>query len=529
MATTYGFKSVHDLPEWYPCANQLNIPVTGPCFAFDQREGPQRHPLIYRFAAAAVLDAYNPATDEWINLASPGMGTFAAGVGCVFVASAGPSGTIASGASATQFTLSTALPAAVVANQLANRGDGTGFYIRVYQQGTTGLTGEAVITSNTAGTQPVITVATTLGFTPAASDKYEILSGRVLLMATAASILKYYDIATNSYSAALTTTNLTTPAVDNAMWVLDEAYTPLGQLPGAGFFGKMTATASTNVTNATLTGTIGAADASQGANEYANFQVRIVEDGTNPTAVSQRKKITSHTAASPTVYTLSGTWAVAPSATAKYVVEGIGDIVCMTGSAVALSHTYAMGGFRADGAWSTGVTNGAVAALQIPARAANSSGGMTGMWAYGMSALDTQKNARYSTCYFLRGGAVATMDALDIATLSWTTGTGVTALAYGNNGLTTFTTGTCSAYDANSNGGKFWYINQSAGQRFYRFDVLNRTLLPFTYYRQPQGAAIVGERMAMAWAVDGTTYGGYLYFSGSTQASWSRILTQGYQ
>lgn len=526
MPTAYNIKPIHDLPEWYPLANPLNANAAAGCVAYDKREGPMRHPLIYHFVSAVILNAYNPVTDEWINLASPAMGTFAAGAGAVFVPSSGPSGTIASGASTTQFTLSTALPAAVGVNQLANRGDGVGFTIRVCDV-SGGVLGEAVIVANTAGTTPVITVATSLGFIPATPDLYEILAGRVLLMATAATILKYYDIATNSYSAALTTTNLTTPAVDNTMWALDEQYTPIGQLPGAGFFGIRTATGATNVTNATITGVAGAADANLQANEYANFQLRIVEDLTNPTAINQRIKITSHTAASPTVYTLSGTFAVAPSATCKYVIEGIGDVVAMTGSAVALSHTYRMGGFRTDGSWNTGVTLGS-ASLQIGARQANTAAGITGMWAYALNALDAQKNTRYSTCYMLRGGAVNTIDALDLATLSWTTGTGGADIAYGNKGLTTFTTGTCGAYDANSNNGQYWYINQSATQRFLRFDVKNRTLIPWTYYRQPQGAATVGERMAMSWAVDGTTYGGYLHFWGASQSTWQRILTQGY-
>jgi hypothetical protein len=526
MSTTYGQKPIHDLPEWFPCANPLNANAAGGCVAYDQREGPTCHPMIYHFVSATVFNAYNPITDEWINLASPGMGTFAAGAGCVFVPSSGPSGTLSAGTSTTQFTIGTALPAAVVANQLANRGDGVGFYIRVCDV-SGGVISESQIVANTAGTQPVITVSPALGFTPANTDKYEILSGRVLLMATAASICKYYDVATNSFSAALTVTNLTAPAIDNAMVVLDELYTPSGNLPSEGFFKKMTATATTNVTNATVTGTIGASDASLVTNEYANFQLRIVEDTTNPTAVNQRIKITSHTGANPTVYTCTGVFAVAPSNTAKYVIEGIGDVICFTGSSVALSHTYRMGGYRADGAWSTGVTAG-VASLQIPARPANTGTGTTACWAYGLSALDPQKVARYSSVYLLRGGATATMDVLDIATLSWSTGTGVTDLGYGNKGLLTFTTGSCSAYDPNSNDGRYWYINQSGTQRFFRFDTKNRVMLPWCYYRQPQGTATIGERMATAWAVDGTTHGAYIYVWGATQSTWFRILVTGY-
>lgn len=521
----YNFKDVWDLPEWFPMANTLNASAAGVCMCGDMRNNEDRHPELFQFASAVILNKQNVKNDGRLFVNTPAMGTFAAGCGAIFVPSAGPTGTLASGTSSTQFTISTALPAAVAANQLANRGDGRGFKIRIIGK-TSGIVAEALITANTAGTTPVITVGTALGFTPAAADRYEILSGRVFLMATAASIWKYYDVATNFFSAALTTTNLTAPAVDNCMVVIDELYVPQGKTPGTGFFGTMTATASTNVTNATLTGTGAAADANLQANEYANaFQVRIVGDLTTPASVGQRLQITAHTAASPTVYTLKGTWATAPSNTATYVIEGVGDIICMTGSAVALAHTYAAGGFRADGAWSTGVTNGAVAAMQIPARQANSAAGMTMVWAFGPTALDAQKAARYSTCYFVRGGAVNTIDALDMSVLSWTTGTGGAAIAYQGQGSTTFTTGTMSAYDPAGNSGKFWYISLNGGQDVLRFDCLNRVLEPYTYYRQTQGAAVVGERMCCLAAIDtvNSVTTGMLYFWGSTLSSLSRL------
>jgi len=524
MPTTYNFKNVHDLPEWVGCSNSLNANAAAGCLAWDSREGIDRHPLIYQLVSAAVLNAYNPQTDEWIFVGNPGLGTFAAGAGAIFVASAGPNGTIAAGASTTSIPVTTAFPAAVGVNQLANRGDGVqGFKVRIVGL-TAGKTEERYIVGNTGGTTPTLTLDSALSFAPTNSDKYYLLSGRVFLMATAATILKYYDIATNSFSAALTVTNLTTPAIDNTMTVLDELWTPAGKLPGQGFFGEMTATAATNVTNATLTGTSAAADASLQANEYANFQIRITQDGTNPGSVGQRLKITSHTGANPTVYTLNGVWGTAPSATAKYVVEGVGDIICMTGSAVALAHTYAAAGWRADGAWSTGVTNGAVAALQIPARQANTAAGQVLQWAYGFSSLDAAKATRYSGVYFFRGGGVNTIDCLDLATLSWTTGIGGADIAYGNKGSTTFTTGTCGVYDPNTNGGKYLYLNQSGTQRFLRFDMKNRMLEPWNFYRQPQGVATLGARMAGAWAVDGSAYGFYPYFWGATQSNFTRAL-----
>ena len=63
--------------------------------------------------------------------------------------------------------------------------------------------------------------------------------------------------------------------------------------PGKGFFDVLTATA-TGATS--ITGTVAGADAAVLLNEYRNFQIRIVEDTVTPTAVGQRRNITSHTA-----------------------------------------------------------------------------------------------------------------------------------------------------------------------------------------------------------------------------------------
>lgn len=533
MSTDYSkLKPVHDFFEWQPCANALNPHAAGGSLCNDLRNNETRDPHIWQYASATVFNAYSLKGNEWQFIGSPAMGTFAAGACCCFVASAGPAGTLAAGWSTTQGALTTALPAAVGINQLANRGDDIGFRIRITgnaagSPSSSGKTEERTIVGNTAGTTPTITLDSALSFKPEAGDRYEIMSGRVFMLATAAGVMKWYDLATNSFSAALNVTNLTTPATDTAMCVLDELYVPSNRAPGEGFFGEMTATGVTNVTNATVTGTSAAADASLQASEYANFQIRITEDTAQPTAVGQRKKITSHTAANPTVYTLSGTFAVQPSNTAKYVVEGIGDLIVRT-AAGALCHTYAAGGWRADGAWSTGVTNGASAALQIPAAPANTAAGICMQWAFSCDTaeVDPAKNFRYSGVYLLRGGNVATMDVLDLATLSWSTGIGGTAVAYGGSG-TLFTTGTSWILDPASNDGEYIYLNinpAAAITRMARMDLKCRTLEAWGNNRLFQGAAAVGNRVACGVVVDGATKGTYVYLLGASQNNWQRCL-----
>jgi hypothetical protein len=56
-------------------------------------------------------------------------------------------------------------------------------------------------------------------------------------------------------------------------------------------------------------------------NYFRNFQIRIVEDTSAPTAVGQRRLITANTG---NVYTVA-TWTVTPSATCKFVIENCTD------------------------------------------------------------------------------------------------------------------------------------------------------------------------------------------------------------
>ena len=300
MPTTLNFKRIIDKPEWRPIAPTQAVHAAGGSMAQDLRNNTDGHPLLYFLRSATALEAYNPYSDDWMALGSPALaGAFGAGAGCVMMPSQGPRGTIAAGATTTRLTLTTALPAAVGVNQLANRGDERGFRIRIIGNtaGGSGKVEERYITANTAGTTPTLTLDTALTFTPATGDGYEILSGRVFLLssgALAAGAFKHYDVATNSYSGNLSNTNLpTTMSTDSSFIGLDEGYVPYNRTPGTGYFGVITATASASTS---ITGAVSTLDFAVVANEFRNFQIRIVEDTTTPTSVGQRRNITSHTA-----------------------------------------------------------------------------------------------------------------------------------------------------------------------------------------------------------------------------------------
>jgi hypothetical protein len=494
-----GFIDGLDLPDWMPLAPSFVTAGAGSALMCDLRNSDVRDPYIYQLTSATGLYKYHIKNDEWAQMASPALGgTFAAGAGGVYIPSGGPYGTISAG-STTQVTIGTALPSAVGVNQLANRGGGTrGYYIRIIGKsaGGSGLIEEREIIGNTGGTQPIIYLATPLSFTPQNTDGYEFLSGKLILFsagALAATIIRSKDIATGTVANVTNTNFIATIATDMLLQAMDEQYVPHNRAPGEGLYGIMTAT---NSAAGTLTGTVAGADSALATNEHRNFQIRIVEDTAIPTAVGQRRKITSHTAGPPAVYTLKTNWAVTPSTTCKYVIELNNDVLAWNGT-LQVTYSYA-GGFNADAAWSTAAVDGGAANQYANPSAAKAAGAMI-CPSYGL-VLDTPKLARHSFFYFFRGGATATIDLFDIAGAA--TGAWTAAIAVGGDGQT-FTTGSSCCYDPTGNDGRYTYMNQSGLQRMCRFDALNRTLEPWRYLMYPQSTVTAADRMALKLIVSG--------------------------
>lgn len=497
MSTQTNFKDIVDLPDWRPLAFAPNASAAGTCLICDYRNSEDRHPLIYELVSATVLNQYSVKGDGWSFVGSPALaGTFGIGAAGVMMPSRGPRGTLAAGATTTKIVLSTALPASVGVNQLAGRGDGVqGFRIRIIgsSSGGSGKTEERLIVANTAGTQPTIYLDSALTFTPASGDSYEILSGRVYLLSagtTAAGVWKYYDIATNSFSGNLSTTNLAaTIGTDTSIVGLDESYVPHNKDPYGGFLGQITATASAATT---ITGSVAGADSALLANEYRNFQIRIVQDTSTPTAVGQRRKITSHTAGASPVYTVP-TWTVTPSSSAVFVIENSNEILLWT-NAVTTTYTYAqdiIGAMTAD-TWSTST---------YAVRPAAMGAGCMSFQSFGISPSttnDPDKLARHSHVYSFRGAATTTLHLLDLAgaaTGSWSTET------YASIG-TTFTTGSSITYDPWTQGGRYAYISVNGTQNFMRFNAYTRNINEWAYLRFAQSTATVGGKMAATVFID---------------------------
>lgn len=524
MSIVLNFKDIVDLPQWRILSPAPSNSTVGVSLGYDLRNNCDNIPCNFQFAAVSSLNIYHAENDEWMTLSTPAMaGTFGAGAGCKYFPSAGPSGLLAAGNSANAVVVSTAFIAAVGANQLAGGNSGAGFKIRIIGNSAagSGKTEERNIIANTLGTTPTITLDSDLSFTPADGDKYEILSGRLYMLcagATATGIFKAYDLATNSYISLTHSWLPSTIAGDFSAIALDEQYVPWNKNPGEGFFGNLISTGSGG---STITGTAAGGDALNYLNEYRNYQIRIVQDTSIPTAVGQRVRIQSHTAGASPVYTMAINWGVKPSIGATYVIENTGELWLQTTASTSV-FTYQAGGFFPDRAWASSTTSnipiyGASAASGCPfpytARGTAMNSGCCSIPSYGIS-VDPYHVARHSYIYSFRGGAAASnpLDLFDLAgggSGAWTAG-----ITYGNlSGITTelFTTGASCVYDPVTNSGRFGYICKNGTQRFLRFDVKNRCLKPWAYLPYTQGAATVGDKVAISYAIDGNTKIAYLY------------------
>jgi hypothetical protein len=514
MANT--FKKVIDRLIWAQVAPAPNAHAAGQGMVSDLRSDVSRNPFVYQLSSNTVLNRFNIVTKAWSFVQSPALaGTFGVGAAAAFAPSFGLVGTIAAGATTTRVTLSTALPTAVGLNMLANRGGAGeyGFKIRIIDT-TAGKTAERYIVGNSAGTAPVIDVLSSFGFTPATGSRYEIVAGRVFMLGagvTAANIWRSFEAASNTLSTGLSTTGLpATIATDSAILVLDEQYTPFDHSPGEGMVkGAYTydtgvvsrnALAATASGASTLTGQATLGDAVVVANEYRNFQIRIVEDTVTPAAVGQRRIIASHTAGPSAVYTTGTAWTTTPSTSAKFVIE-LPNLMLLRSSGTTTVYTYNYTDATINNGTNSITANNWSTTYFGVAPAANAAGNVWGP-SHGIQP-DVGRNARHSFQYFFRGTS-ALLDVLDIA--GSITGTWTGSVAY--DGSVTTTVGTTGAYAPFGQEGRMLYLNvyaASAINQIYRFDVKNRVLSPYTATDFLQsGTAAAGARMAAYAALDDT-------------------------
>lgn len=519
MTFTLSFKDVLDKPTWRQVAYAQTVQAAGKPICCDFRNSVQRDSNIYYLSLANILEYYNTTADEWFSINSSIGSGIGAGANIVYAATGSSAFGVAAAPAAANITLAALPTAATVGlNQLANRGDGRGFYIRVIDNGAggSGKTEVRQIIANTASTTPVVYFDTPLSFVPVANSHYELLGGVVYIWGSGsgAGNWKKLEVATKTISGNLNTTNAPGGGTDAFMLVLDELYVPYDRNPGEGFLigagtynggllGCLTATATAA---GTITGQAAAGDAAVLINEYRNFQIRIVEDTGTPTAAGQRRKITSHTAGASPVYTLLTNWTVQPSATAKFVIENNNDLL-MWGSNLSTTWSYAAGGFQADANWSTsGAAGGAIQYADSPV----SSGAGTMNFSCFSVEPDVTKIRRQSHICKFRNGS-SSLYYFDIAAGAngvWS----ATITAVGQQTHTsTIGTGSCGVHDPVTNQGRYAYYCLSGTGRIYRIDLMTFVTEPWSFMSFPQGTAHVGQRMAMEYAIDGTSKLGFLF------------------
>lgn len=529
MAITLNTKPILDKPRFRALSSQPSTSYTASSGAgstaicCDLRSRGYADPHLWALVASStIFQNYNTRNDGWKNLqfsATIG-GTLSGGTGWQFVPSQGPSGTITSGATTTSVVLSTALPAAVEVNQLANRGDGLGYIIRIVDNasGASGKIEERRIVGNTAGTTPTIYLDTALTFTPTNGSRYEMLSGALYVLSTGASKeWRRHDIATGATSSALSTTNLpgTVGTSYTDLVTLDEQHVPITRYPGEGFVVDASAVydntagwvkkclTATATAAGTITGQAAGGDAALLANQYRNFQIRIVEDTSAPTAVGQRRRITSHTAGASAVYTLASNWTVTPSATCKFVIENDNDkIIFLTNSTTVYNYNITAN------TWDTSTW---------AARGTAASNGLGSFQAFGL--VDSLNNIRHSYIYSLR--AVGTggnpVDVLDIAgasTGSWS------SFALTPNYTTQITTVTSGGamYDPLSNEGRYMYFLGTASTNvgplnIFRLDLKTKQCQAFTTIPTVGAAVTDGilNKFGLANLTEGSTSLSFLF------------------
>lgn len=509
------FKKVIDRMMWAQVAPAPNASTAGQGFASDLRNDVTRNPFAYQLASNSALNRFNVVTKAWQLVSSAPLtaGTFGVGATAWFAPSFGAVGTVAAGASNTSFTLSTPLPTAVGVNMLANRGGSgeLGFRMRLIDP-VAGKTEERWIVANNAGVAPQVWVDVPFSFTPSGTARYELLCGRLFMLGSgtlAAGAFRSFEPASNTFANRAITNLPATLSVDSSAIALDEQYVPFDHKPGEGFIrgaydtdsagGGRLAIVATSSGPSSITGRASGGDAVIAANEYRNFQIRVVEDTVTPAAVGQRRIIASHTAGPSPVYTLGTPWATQPSASAKYVIEYPNIAVLRTsGQTTTYAYNYTDATIN-NGTASIAPDSWSTAYMAAPP-AANAAGGV---WAqsWGIQP-DAGRNARHSHCFFFRGGA-PTLDLFDIA--GGTAGAWTAGIAY--DGAQSITTGTTAAPAPFDQEGRFTYLNVYAAgaiNQIFRFDAKNRVLSPYSATRFIQaGTAQAGGRMTAVAAIDG--------------------------
>ena len=465
MPTTNGNRKILDLKRWEMCNPAPAATAAGTLVSSSRHYRQQQLYLVN----ATTAHLYNPSEDAWTQLPSPALGgTFGAGA-CATATAVGPSGTATAGTTST------------ITTGLNLQRDLRGYSIHITGGPNAGVT--LPIVSNTLGASSIITVAAQASaFTTATTfrlltPRWYVLNAIASAGTTTANVFRFYDFATNTWTAA--ETGATDGVAPAAAISTDSKLIATPSWMGMDYrsFATGTATGGTTTTlvNSAKTWT---------TNSWTNYQVRIVSG----TGAGQIRTIASNTG---TTLTVSSAFATTPDATSVYNIEGNDDFIYYIGSNAVTLFRYSI----TAGTWTT-LTPGV-------ARAAAPGAGMSGHWIWESpdSAWTNESNILNGRfIYSFRGAAGAVVDRYDIALNTWTND-----LAYAPK-TETFTTGTKWVYKED-----FLFCQKDATGRWFRFNVVTGELDGFSVMPPLQGAAVVGDTSWDVQYVDGSTEIEYVY------------------
>jgi hypothetical protein len=450
MATTVNLKKILDRKTWEYCAPAPNSTANGTTVIRSKHIKQQ----FLNIASNTVHYIYQPEEDSWIQIPSGALaGTFGVGT-CGTASSIGPTGTATAGGSST------------ITTNLSLARNLVGF--KIHLTGGPGAGDIRTITSNTVGSSSVITVDTPFSDTPTTGTTYRLITPRFFVWnagTMAAGSFRYYDYATNAW------TSLSVTGVPG-FWGTDGKLISTPSFIDNDFVtfatGTATAGGATTLTNSTK---------NWSSNQWTNYQVRIVSG----TGAGQIRTITANTATQLTV----ATWTTNPSTDSVYAIEGNDDFLYLMGNNAVTLYRYSIAG----NSWST--------LSPTAARAAAPGSGASADWVYDdTSSSFTTENTivNGSRIYSFRGGGGVNLDYYDIALNTW-----VSTITY-SPATETFGAGSRYVYIKD-----FIYIQKDITGRWFRYDITNQNMEPWSIFLFPQGGAPVGDTSFYVTYTDGGT------------------------
>lgn len=490
MATTINLKRLLHKKSPELCNPLLNNTAAG-SFVSTFKNSTYLSPKIFYVASASSCWIYYPDEDAWMQLPNSGIaGTFAAGsCGDARMLSA-PGGN--------QTNTATGGTTTTINTGLTINGSAANVKIRVIAGSGVGY--EGTISSNTYGTNSILTVTPASGVTFSATTQYQIFGGSLWFWnaGTVAVGFSVYDRLTNAW------TSRSVAGMPTA-WGTDAQLISTGSAVSGGGNGFVTGTAASGAAS-TITLEAGKTFL---LNQWTNSQIRI----TAGTGIGQIRTISSNTAGASPVVTVSAAWTVQPDATSQYIIEGNDDFMYLGGNNAVTLYKYTI----STNTWST--------LAPTAARAGAAAAGSTFDWidnvtqsnwtdgTYANHYLTTlvKQNGRY--IYSFRGGGANTLDVYDIAANTW-----ISNVLYRGQ-METFTTGSCS-FDYKGE----IFIQKDATGRIFKFKVAEHDMDPLIVNPLPQSTAVVGDKMAVVLYQDGATVLPYIYTAVNSNNYWVRWI-----